>query len=471
MPIQRKTSAQFASDIANAILNRNNSYDTLVGPIPDIIINPVASVLELQNERIRSVQQLLSLINDGSFTSDDVDAFVRNEGLVRLQGGRSRVTLIFSRAAPPTVDITVKANFPVGTLPDEETGTTIVFLTEADTTMFAASAASYFNPVSQRYELPVNAISLPASVEANVGPNRIVRPLRPLVGFDGVFNRDSAAGGRSAETTDELIARYFISLTGTTPTTPNGITKILRDLFPAVKDSYVVYGNNQFNVRSATDGGAVDVYTIGTLPTTITESIIFTGVGDIMPVSRQPVLNIVSIAGGWVQGTHYVLANDAGPVGGSVRAGDGVYWLPTAPSSPTIGTPLSVTYTYNAIQTNLQSAFGTSEYTAAGRDLLFKQASEIRVVVSAQLRVGAGYSGPTIQVLVNDAIFNALNNYKLGDDLEVSDLQAIARSFTGVDNFIVTACHVVGGSGVGDILINPSQYVRIIQPNLTITLI
>ena len=78
MPISRKTAAELAVDITNAIQGRNSDYDTRIGPVPDLVINPMAAVLELQHERIRSVQQLLSLEDDGSFTSQDVDEFVRN---------------------------------------------------------------------------------------------------------------------------------------------------------------------------------------------------------------------------------------------------------------------------------------------------------------------------------------------------------------------------------------------------------
>lgn len=469
MAIGRKTAAQFASEIRTAITSRNNSYDVQVGPIPDLIINPMAAVLELQNERIRSVQQLLSLANDGSFTSEDIDTFVRNEGIVRLPGGRSRVVLTFFRATPPTVDLVVRANFPVGTLVDEATGTSVVFSTLADTTMFASLAASYFNPITQRYELPVTAIALASGENTNVAPHRVVRPLRPLVAFDGVTNPEPATGGRGEETDDELISRYFISLAGTTPTTPRGITKILRDLFPEVVDSLVVYGNNPLNLRSGTDSGAVDVYTIGDVLVSRTESVTFTGVGQVLPLQFQPVSSIASVTG-YVQGVDYVLSLDTSPYGGSTRGKDGVYWLPTA-SPPAIGSSISVIYTYNTLQTTLQAAFNAEEYTAAGRDVLFKRATEVRVAITAQLRVASGFTAATIQSLVNDAILSELNGYLLGEDVEVSDIQAIARSFTSVDNFIITQCSKVGGTGVADIPIAVNEYARIVQSNLTITLI
>ena len=368
------------------------------------------------------------------------------------------------------MDLTVRANFPVSTLPDEVSGSTVTFITTADATMIAAQASSYFNPISQRYELPVAAISLATGVDANVGPNRIRRPLRPLVGFNSVSNTDGASGGRSVETSSELIERYFFSLTGTSPTTVNGVQKILRNLYPTVRDSYVVYGNNLLNVRSASDGGAMDVYTIGDIPTTVTETVTFSGVGQILPLSRAPVLSISSITG-YVLNTDYILVTDTGGNMGSVRAVDGVYWLPSAVTIPATNTSLNVTYSYNSLQTVLQSAFSLPENDAAGRDLLYKQGVKKSIRIVAQLKPAAGFVGTTVQSLVNTAIMDALAEYKLNEDVEESDINLIARSFSGVDNFIITTLALVGGSGVADIPIAANEYASLIQSNLTITLI
>jgi hypothetical protein len=154
-----------------------------------------------------------------------------------------------------------------------------------------------------------------------------------------------------------------------------------------------------------------------------------------------------------------------------VRAIDGVYWLSSAASTPAIGTTLNVTYTYNSMQTVLQSAFATSENDAAGRDILFKQGSEKSIVIAAQLKPTSGFIGTTVVSLVNTAILDALDAYKLNQDVELSDIDLIARSFSGVDNFIITQLSLVGGSGVADIPIAANEYATLAQANLVITLI
>lgn len=469
MTISSKSSAEFASELEDNIISRNSDYDTKIGPIPDLVINPLANVLELQNERIKSVQSLLSLVNDGSFTDTDLDEFVYNETMKRLSGAKSTVTLVFSRLHPPTVDITVSANFPVATLQDETTGASTIFLTIADATMIAANATSYYNPDTKKYELLVPAVALQPSEDANVGPNRVTRPLRPLNNFDTVFNRDSAIGGHGAETNGDLIDRYYLSLIGSSPAVVNGVEKILRNNYPQVIDSNEVYGNNTLNVRSATDGGAVDVYVIGSSAITYTETIVFPGRDQVISLSKQPVISITS-AGAYTPDVDYILVKDTSGNAGSIRGADGIMWLTTG-SAPAIGASVSVTYTYNSLLQALQDVFTQSDKQVPGRDILYKEATQIDVALNANLKIRSGFSVSAVTTAVTNAIQALFDGYKLSDDVEASDIQAVVRAFSSVDNFVITNLSKVGTTGNADILISANEYARISSSDLVITIV
>jgi len=467
MAISKKSSSDFALELENSILSRNSSYDTKIGPVSDLVIQPLSNVLELQNENLVNVEQLLSLSNSGAFTDIDLDQFVFNEGLIRTNGSRSTTKLIFSRSTPPSVDLLVRANFPVATVSDESTGQSITFVTLVDATMTSAGAPSFFNINTQRYELEVVAESTTAGTDANVAPNRIVRPLRALNGFDTVFNREQASGGTDIESNAKLIERYFLSLRGTSPSTSTGLLKTVRNSFSEIEDTNLVFGSNPLNVRSATDAGAVDVYLIGSVPTITTENIVFSGRNQVIPLSKQPILSITS-AGSFVQGVDFEFVKDTTGNKGSVRAKDGIRWF-TSGSAPSVGAVVSVTYTYDILFLRLQSEFSNPDLVVPGRDLLFKQADQIDVTVSANIKVRAGFNVASIVNSAGGAILGFINDLQLSDDVEASDLQAVVRRFSGVDNFVITNLSKVGSSGTSDILLSDNEFARIQSTDLILT--
>ena len=313
------------------------------------------------------------------------------------------------------------------------------------------------------------AQSLIGTSTANVGANRITHTLRPLVGFDSVTNKAVSAGGRDIETNAEAINRYFLSLMGTSPDVVNGINKIVRDVYTSVVDSSVVFGNNPLNIRSSADGGAVDVFIIGNVPSTVTETIVFPGVDQVIPLANQPINSIIA-AGAFVQGTDYALVKDRAGNENSVRAEDGIKWLTTG-TPPAVGAAVSVTYTYNALVSTLQDGFTTDDKNVPGRDILFKVADQIDVTLSANIKVRPGFNVTTVVDAVSVAILALINGNLLGDDVEASDIQAVVRAFSSVDNFVITNLSVVGETGTSDIAIGANEYSRMAESDLILTVI
>lgn len=479
MPITKVTAAQFAQQLATSILARNRSYDTVIGPIPDLIIQPVGKLAEGQNTRLRQVQDLLSLVNNGSFTSADLDAFVLNEGIKRDQGASSSITLIFS-AAQINADQTVVAGYPVGTQADEGTGTSITFIVVQNATLLAANKAQFFNATTQRYEFPVVAKATIGGTITNVPSNRATRPLRPLIGFDQVFNRDPATGGRDATADTDVIEQYLIAITGTGEATPDGTRRSVRDLFTASQDSLLVYGSDPLLTRAATDAGAVDLWVLGDQPTTRTDIATFVGVGQPIPLLQQPIESVVSVVSGvttFLQGTDFDLILDTGIYARSTRGQDAVVFR-VGGAVPVLGQPVTIQYVQNALMTTIQSLMTTFDHDCMGRDLLVRWAQEVDVTISANLKVRAGYNPSdvinlainNITTFINGLLLNGRNpSVSDGGALEKSDIDAQVRMISGVDNFVFIKFDKVGGIGNIDIPITKNQFPRIGLADLTIT--
>ncbi len=480
MPIEKLSSSQFAEFIRQGILQRDSTMDVAVGPIPDLTINPQARVLERQHDDVRKVSLMMTLSAASEFEGAfevDLEGIVFNEGLTRNLGSQATATVVFSRSAAPSSDIRVQRGFPIGTLPDEASGTTITFVTTEERTMFAASASSFFNIETQRYELSVPGVAVVEGSEGRVGPDRVTRALRPLVGFDGATNPLAAAGGRDRETNQELIDRYLIAIIGRRLATSTGAEKVITDDFPDVEDVLIVSGTNPLLTRAGDTAGAVDAYLIGDDVLEATENPTFLGQGQLIQVTQPPLVEVVTVqdlstATVFTEGTDYEVVLDVTGISESARAVEGIRFLFTG-SAPSIGSPVSITYTYNNLIRRLQTELEQDDKLVHGRDLLFKQGVEVPITITADLRVVAGFNTTLVKDAVDAAIIDFVNEtLRLGDDVERSDIQGVVRQISGVDNFIFTRItRSTVPSGIADIEIEDNEYATLAVADLATTLI
>lgn len=342
--------------------------------------------------------------------------------------------------------------------------------------MLAAAASSYYNVNTERYEITIPVVALVVGTQARVGPNRVNRPLRPLVGFDSVTNVLAAAGGRDEETNQALIDRYLIAIIGRRLSTRTGIEKVVVDDYPDVEDVLVVAGTDALLTRAGDTAGAVDAYIIGRSLLERTENPAFPGRGQLIRVAFSPMTEVSSVQDlstgtTFVEGTDYDVVYDTTGLAGSSRALDGVLFRFTG-SAPTVGAPVTITYTYNNLIRLLQAAFATDDMLCLGRDLLFKQGTEIPLVLTYELRVVSGFDSALVQNAVDTAILNFIADLKLGDAVEMSDIQGIVRQISGVDNFIFTRLtRSTVPSGIADVGMDASEYPTLADGDLSGTLI
>jgi uncharacterized phage protein gp47/JayE len=467
MPVPKVTADQFAIQLNQSIQERNRGHDTEVGPIPDIIVQPEALVLERQNDRIRQVSQLILLDEQGTFEDADVEAFVFNEFLVRNLGGRSSATVVFSRVTAPQIDITVQKNFPIATVPDESTGETVVFVTTEEKTLPVATAASFFNLETERYELEVAVQATITGRVGEVGPGKINRPLRPLSGFDSVENRSRSSVVSDRETNLELLERYNISIIGSQLGTQNGLRLFIKSQFQDAGDVLVVNAGDPLITRESEDSGAIDVFITGEQNLTRQDEREFLGIGQLIPLVNQPVQSIVNVPG-FVLDTDYIFVKDTTGVSNSVRAQDGIKFLATG-SVPAIGSSINVEYQQDILVANIQSALDSADTNVGGQDPLIRSGDQVDTTLAAQLVVLPGFGFTTIQNTVITAIVEYINLLGLGEDVEKSDIQAVVRGISGVDNFIFSVLDRVGGTANEDILIEKSEFARIETGNISLT--
>lgn len=468
MPVNKVTADQFVSRLQTSILSRNEAHDVEIGPIADIVTQPSGQVLETVNDRIRNVSQLILLDQSAVFTDSDVDAFVKNEELYRNLGGKSSGTVIFSRSTIPTVDITVQRGFPIATQPSESSGETVVFVTTEIKTMVAANAAAYYNITTNRYELEVAIQCTVSGKIGEIGPNRIVRPLRALTGFDKVYNRNRTSTVVDREVNSQLIERYKLAIMGTQLGTRTGIRLFIISNFQDAGDVLVITSGSSLITRSGINGNAVDVFITGSQLITRQDVKTFIGVGQLIELDSQPVDSISGIPG-YVLGTDFEFVKDVSGVSNSIRSKDSIRFLSTATTLPIVGSSITIDYNQNVLIDNIQNAISNdADNETGGQDILIRLSNKVLIVINGTLTVLNGFSFTTIKNAVISVIYNYINNLKQNDDVEASDLQAQIRSISGVDNFVFTILDRLGGTGNSDVIINQNEYARIETTNITI---
>lgn len=468
MPVDRRTSDQFQGDLRTALLGRTTKFDTAYGPVKDVVIQPLSSVLEDQNNnRLRPVSLLISLQNENEFSEDDLDGLVFNEDITRPEGSNASVILTFSRTRAFTSGESglVPRGLPIGTDSDESTGQSVTFVTTE--TKDKASALAVLDTTTNRivYQLRVPAICLITGAAGKVGPNRVNRPLRPMLGWESVTNEESAQEGRDRYSQSELIELYLLAVNSRQLSVPTGTEFYVRDNFPGVQDIHTVFGTDPLLTRAATDAGAVDAFVIGDDLFSTTDQLPFLGIGQKIVLSTPPVVRVdtvkrVSDNHVYLEGTDYRVTLDTTGKSGSTRALDGIRFLSTVDPAfaPANGAVISISYAYNQLVRDLQADSTDPEVRVLGRDLLFRLGTPVDIFLSAQLKALSGFVFSDIHDAVTNVILAFIGTLGLGDPVEAFDIENVVGGISGVDNFILTRLtRSSTAEEVADVLMNGNE--------------
>lgn len=476
MTIKRKLALEYESDIKRDIEDRDSTVDTTIGPVRDLVARPVSRVADELNRDIVRISEIQSLTNVEQFENEELDDFAFNSQIVRGPGSRATTIVSLISSSPPTADVTIPINFPFSTDPESSTGEVIFFRATEQVQYFAVTATAYYDAIDRVYRLEVPVESVSTGSNTNVGPGRIVKAQRSIGGFQRVTNKVAAQGGSDSESNTSLADTLLTFALGINDiSTPFGTILETKRRFPAVVDQEIVYGSDPLLTRASADSGATDVYILGQTSATYVDNFIYNG--SDMVLLKQPIISVSSVISGintFIEGTHYSVIKDSGFYGGSIRGQDLVRFLPTSPLFPAIGDTVTVTYTYNQLISELQSFFTTEEFYVIGRDLLYKSGFQMDVEVEGTLFVLPNFDPAVVRTNVVSAIYNYINSLYLGANLEqfdlITEIGTKVGQLGGVDNFILSKLCLLGGSGVNDITVEKSEYVKITTTDIVVSL-
>ena len=474
MVLLRKTVNDFGRSIGAGVASRDTEVDTEIGPVKDIFITPVAEVMKSINDDTVYLSQLQSLKYAVRFNPSDLDDFVYNEGLVRWSASPSVTIVTFSRLQPPAADILVPVNFPIDTLPNPSTGNQVQFRTIESKIMYGpltTPASAYRNADTGRYEISVAAYSIGTGANTSVGANTIKAFGRPFPSFEYVTNKAAATSGLSLESNEDLAERCRLQVRGNQEATPTGLKLFCLDNFGYVTDAYVAYGSNEDLTRDTEDAGAVDVWVKGSTPLTHQAEVLFPGIGEVIPVPKQPMISVISVTYGsttFTKGVDYEVVTGEGVYAYSIQAMSGVRFSSSG-TSPPVGAAIIINYEYNALITLITTMYRQPEYYVIGNDALFRWAQPLFIEVEGMLKVRSG-NPDDVLALVKSKILTYINSLKLGVNVEEFDIDSEVAKIYGVDNWVYSKLAIKGSTGVGDISVSASNYAYINPSDLIISL-
>jgi uncharacterized phage protein gp47/JayE len=199
------------------------------------------------------------------------DAYAQNLNVFRRLGSYSVGEVTFSTRTRPTTS----AIFPVGSV---VSAGGVQFVTTRFAVIPFESVASYYNPVTDTYEVTVTVQAVLIGPQGNVAAGQIRTLVTPIPGFT-VTNRASMFGGTSLESNLSLVTRATNRIASVDTSTKRGYMQIAADV-PGVLSVEVVAAGDPLMQRDLDasgqhKGGKVDIWIQGINPAVVTNTFAF----------------------------------------------------------------------------------------------------------------------------------------------------------------------------------------------------
>lgn len=200
------------------------------------------------------------------------DAAASNFGLRRRSGSASQTEVIFFTSRRPTQTL----NIPLGTI---VSGGGVQFATTRAAAIAFERLASFFDPVSGRYQVSVPVRATSTGSGGNVGVGQITTVISSLSGSLSVVNTAPATGGKNSESNLALTVRIENRLASVDSGTERGYLQTAADVAGVIKANVVSAGDDlmqrDLDGAGVHKGGKVDIWVQGENLATVTDTFAF----------------------------------------------------------------------------------------------------------------------------------------------------------------------------------------------------
>ena len=431
-----KTSDELIQQALNYITAWRPDVDTSVGTlIKDIVIDVPATVLGVAYQDLQQIQKASSINYVNELTDNQVEDLAANYGLTRKQGSYATGVITFIRYSAPTTTITVGASdgtggVSVSTLKDDN-GVSYSFTTVETKQFTVANASSLYNADRNRWELNITIQADQVGSDYNVAANAI-KMFSGINGVDDIVNYNACVGGLDIETNEQLGERIKEAAKARLLGTVAGY-KSLIDSFNQVIDSAVVDTSTPGYIRN-TYGNEVDVVIIGQQIEAYTDTPTYNNVnGNEYILEHQPVISVNSVIGTvsgneytFVDGTDYIFVKDTtSDYRESAKGFDKIVWQQSGQKPDG---EYTINYSANQLISIIQNTLDSEENKLVGSDVLVREAEMINIQMELSVNTYSGTNATSSIIQIQNVIQQYINNLKLGEKLEQSDIVYELRS-------------------------------------------
>ena len=433
-----RTSDELIQQALNYINAWRPDVDTSVGTlIKDIVIDVPATVLGVAYQDLQQIQKACSVNYINELTDNQVEDLAANYNLVRKQGSYATGIITFIKYSAPTTTITVGASdgtggVSVSTLKDDN-GVSYSFTTVETKQFTVANADSLYNANRNRWELNITIQADQVGSDFNVAANAI-KMFSGINGIDDIINYNACVGGLDIETNEQLGQRIIDAakarLLGTIPG-----YKTLVNSFDQIVDSNIVDTSMSDYIRN-TYGNEIDVVIIGQQIEAYTDSVTYNSLtGNEYVLNNQPVISINSITGivsgnayTFEDGTDYIFVKDTiSDYRQSAKALDKIVWL-NGGTKPDNNTIYNINYSANQLISTIQATLDNEDNYLLGSDVLVREGEIVYLQIALDVTTYSGINPISSETQIKNAIQAYINNLKLGEKVEQSDIVYELRS-------------------------------------------
>ena len=448
-----KSLQALAAEITTFVRSKNPSLDvSLNSLIQDIIFTPYA----IGGKRIMdqvNVVKLLHILSE--LTDTDLDAEGTNYLLERLVGTYATVTLTLYARNKPTKTIVVDATSKVKTA-GTVFASPVTFSIGNEFTFALSDMDAYYSHDRGRYEFQVTAVCDTIGSIGNIGAGLINTLISTIDQIDGVTNLTASQGGLGLEENDDFRERIRMAKLGRDLNVAYGLRKYLMGL--GFRDANIVRVE-QAGYERAT---GVDAFVIDSSTEAVSETFTYSYSTERYYFSNKPVLEVTSVTSG-ATGTlavnqYNVNIDESSPLRRSILAQDYIEILPAA--SLTEGAQFTVSYNYSSAIKQAQDSINLPINEVLTADVLVKRAYVQYLFLNASLTLKANADGPTTRNKGRNALSQFLSRYKLGENVQQSDLTIVLQQGFGdypidtVDAVVISSFYLQSETGIQTVPVN-----------------